>query len=184
MPGAPRSQPWEEAFLTSRFFPAVRHTLSFAEYLGNCSQPFLPGNLPWKAELGFGAKNPISSGCSDHRDDLIRLLTFHVKHPGPRKGNDLPRVTEQVSSRVSASGQDAMKPSAFLRSPWVPESDTPEFKSCLCSLLAKSLTSLDVDFLTCKLELSKLPGFHDSRVICVTSTVPGLKEVPGGRPPR
>ena len=103
LPGLPDPSPEKKPFS-----PADSY-LSFAEYLENCSQPFLP-NLPWKAELGFGAKNPISSGCSDHRDDLIQLLPFHVKHPGPRKGNDLPRVTEQVSSRIRASGLDAMKP--------------------------------------------------------------------------
>lgn len=39
---------------------------------------------------------------------LINCLGFHLKPPGPRKGSDLPRVTQQDSRRVGACGEDTI----------------------------------------------------------------------------
>lgn len=78
--GPPASQPWEEAFLASRFSPDAKCTLNLAEYLQNYPQPFLPGNPSWKAELGFEAKNQSLLIAVIVEAIFFQLLLFHIKH--------------------------------------------------------------------------------------------------------
>lgn len=79
-PSPGKKPPWlTDSFLTKTYFELCR---MFAK----SSQPFFPGSQPPAARIR--SKTTVFAPRIGHRDDLIQLFAFHIKHPSPRKGND------------------------------------------------------------------------------------------------